>query len=127
MYNNIGKKIKTLAKIACIIIAVTWVIIGFVLIFYRYSSPFLRLIGLLTIFTGPFFAWIGSFLLYGYGELIEQTTEIKEEIKYLTKSNQEKEKEEKETEKKLLEKVIMNKENDEENDEVPFYNPMREE
>ncbi len=124
MYKNIGNKIKTLAKIVCIVIAIIWVMVGFVLIFNRYSSPFVRLIGLLTIFISPFFAWISSFLLYGYGELIEQNAEINQKLKYLLKSSKE---EDKEKEKKLFEKAIMGEEKEEENDEVSFYNPMSEE
>jgi cell shape-determining protein MreC len=135
MYNNIGKKIKALAKILCIVIAVFWIVIGFVLIFGRYSSPFVRLIGFLTAIVGPFFAWVSSFLLYGYGVLIEQNAEIKRAIKRLTKGSREKEEtekkireeeEEKEKEKMLFMKTIM-EEKDIDNEETSFYNPMSEE
>lgn len=133
MYSNIGKKIKALAKIICIIIAVFWVVVGFVLIFGKYSTPFVRLIGFLTAIVGPFFAWVSSFLLYGYGELIEQNAEIKKEIKRLTKGNREKEEtekkkreEEKEKEKMLFMKTIM-EEKDIDNEETSFYNPIDEE
>ena len=135
MYNNIGKKIKILAKIICIVIAVFWVIVGFVLIFGRYSSPFVRLIGFLTAIVGPFFAWVSSFLLYGYGELIEQNAEIKKEIKRLTKNNREKEETEKKAreeekdkaiEKQLFMKTIMEEKNIDDED-ASFYNPIEEE
>ena len=125
MYNNIGNKIKALAKVICIFIAIIWVIVGFFLILNRYSSPFVRLVGILTIVVGPLSAWVGSFLLYGFGELIEQNAEINKEIKRLTKSS--KEKEEKETEKKLFEKAIKGEEKDDECEDVSFYNPMSEE
>lgn len=135
MYNNIGQKIKTLAKVICICIAVVWIIIGFSLILNRYSSPFVRLMGLLIILIGPLFAWVNSFLLYGYGELIEQNAEIRKEIKRLTKNIKESEKtyqkeveeiRDQEIERKLFEKAIKGEEK-EESEDASFYNPMREE
>lgn len=135
MYSNIGNKIKTLAKIVCIIIAIVWIIVGFILIFDRYSSPLVRLVGFLSIIIGPLLSWISSFLLYGYGELIEQNAEIEREIKRLTKREKEKEirekkekeeEREKEKEKIILEKAIKDEWQDDE-EEVPFYNPMSEE
>lgn len=136
MYNNIGNKIKALAKVICIFIAVVWVIIGFSFILTKNSSPFIRLIGLLIIVVGPLFAWINSFLLYGYGELIEQNAEIRKEIKRLTKGSKENEEKDKkeaekirnqEIERKIFEKAIKGEEKDEDNEEVSFYNPMSEE
>lgn len=136
MYNNIGNKIKALAKVICIFIAVVWVIIGFSFILTKNSSPFIRLIGLLIIVVGPLFAWINSFLLYGYGELIEQNAEIRKEIKRLTKGSKENEEKDKkeaekirnqEIERKIFKKAIMGEEKDEDNEEVSFYNPMSEE
>jgi hypothetical protein len=136
MYNNIGRKIKTLAKVICICIAVVWIIIGFSLILNRYSSPFVRLMGLLIILIGPLFAWVNSFLLYGYGELIEQNKEMLNEIKCLTKDSRESEKtnqkeaeeaRNQEIERKLFEKAIKGEEKEEESEDASFYNPMREE
>lgn len=135
MYNNIGQKIKTLAKGICICIAVVWIIIGFSLILNRYSSPFVRLMGLLIILIGPLFAWVNSFLLYGYGELIEQNAEIRKEIKRLTKNSKESEKtyqkeveeiRDQEIERKLFEKAIKGEEK-EESEDASFYNPMSKE
>ena len=122
MYNNIGSKIKTLAKFICICIAVVWIIIGFSLILNRYSSLFVRLIGLLITIIGPLFAWISSFLLYGYGELIEQNEEIKKEIRKLTKNSKEIDEE-----RVLFEKAIKGEEKEEESEDASFYNPMSKE
>ena len=73
MFNNIGGKIKTLASV------ITWlgiglsVIIGIVLMV---MAEELILIGLIVAILGSIFSWIGSFLIYGFGELIENSSII---------------------------------------------------
>lgn len=71
MFNNIGGKIKVLAQVVCWIGIVLFVIVGLALIL-QVSI----LVGCLTIIVGCFVSWIGSFFTYGFGELIEKTTEI---------------------------------------------------
>lgn len=74
MFDNIGGKIKILAKVLC------WVgIIGFVLsaiyvwvTIGRYGVG----LGFALFIIGPLVSWISSFLLYGFGELIETNCEI---------------------------------------------------
>lgn len=74
MYSDIGKKIKGLA-IACFIIeAIGAVIAGIVLLFEGYTSAVFY--GLLSITFGPFVAWVSSWLLYGFGELIDKVCDI---------------------------------------------------
>lgn len=77
---------------------------------------------MVTLIAGPLSCWINSFLLYGYGELIEQNAETNKELKKLiqkTKDN--------EIEDILLQKVMENKEKEVEEEEISFYNPMDEE
>lgn len=67
MFDEIGSKIKILAVVVCvlgIIASVTW---GIALFFDSF------LIGLLVIAVGGLCSWTGSFTLYGFGELIEET------------------------------------------------------
>ena len=71
MYDNIGEKIKGLAKVMFIVEAIAAVIGGIVLL----GDEFLA-IGLLTLFLGPVVAWISSWLLYGFGELIDNVCRI---------------------------------------------------
>ena len=125
MYKNIGAKIKGLAKIICIVTAIVWIVFGFVLVLLEDSSTEVRLIGFLAMIVGPLFCWIAGFLLYGYGELIEQNCEINQELKLLTKRI--KEQEEKETEEVILKQVIRekSKEEDEDDENASFYNPVR--
>lgn len=72
MFGNIGSKIKSLAKIVCWIGIVVFTILGLVSIG---DTPVL---GLLIVILGSLCSWIGSFFVYGFGELIEKTTEIAE-------------------------------------------------
>ena len=70
MFTNIGSKIKTLASVF------TWLgIIGSIIsgIYLASQDDDLILIGLLTALLGSLFSWIGSFLLYGFGQLIENS------------------------------------------------------
>ena len=45
-------------------------------------------VGILVIAIGSLFSWVGSFCLYGFGELIEKTTEIAENTRSSNTSNE---------------------------------------
>ena len=79
MFDNIGSKIKSLAKIVCWAGIIITVIVGIVMLASGgdVSSP----IGLVLMIAGPVGSWIGSFFVYGFGELIEKTAEIAENTK----------------------------------------------
>ena len=69
MYDNIGGKIKGLAKTMFIVAAIGAVITGIVLL--ATVDDYLILYGLLTLVCGPIIAWVGSWILYAFGELVE--------------------------------------------------------
>ena len=69
-YDNIGSKIKGLAQLAFAIEAIAAVITGIALMATHRT---LILYGLLVLFIGPFLAWVSSWLLYGFGQLIENS------------------------------------------------------
>ena len=69
-YDNIGGKIKGLAKAAFIVEAIAAVLSGLVM-FVEDDDMFL--IALLVAIVGPIVAWVGSWLLYGFGQLIENS------------------------------------------------------
>ena len=73
MYDNIGKKIKGLAKAVFIVEAIAMVITGIALMA---SDEYMIPIGLLVMVVGPLVAWVSSWLLYGFGELIDKTCDI---------------------------------------------------
>lgn len=68
MYDNIGGKVKLLAKIVFIVEAIVAVIAGIALLATDDSFAF---VGLLTLFCGPIIAWVGSWILYAFGVLVE--------------------------------------------------------
>ncbi len=84
MFDNIGKKIKTLAKTICYI-GIAACIIAAIAIFaiasdMMYGAETLMGIGFAVLIVGPLVFWIGSFSLYGFGELIDNSQEIKEKL-----------------------------------------------
>ena len=80
MFENIGKKIKTLAKVLCWIGIVLSVISGVAAIIAangQANGGAIVLGGVLTIVLGVLLSWIGSFFTYGFGQLIENTDAIR--------------------------------------------------
>ena len=73
MFNNIGKKIKIVTVISFITLCVCSIIAGIVSMVV-YDDWKLYLVLTLCV---PFLLWISSFYAYGFGELIENTTKIK--------------------------------------------------
>ncbi len=69
MYDNIGGKIKSLAKILAIVMGIALTIVG---IYIMTIDEDLMAIGLIVFMVGPFIAWVSSWLTYGFGELIEK-------------------------------------------------------
>ncbi len=70
MYDNIGGKIKILAEVVCWIGIIACVIIGIVLIAI---SEDLVLAGILIAVGGAILSWVSSFILYGFGQLVENS------------------------------------------------------
>ena len=68
LYENIGGKIKNWAKWIFIFEAIGAVIAGLVLLF---TDEDLILYGLLTAICGPIVAYVSSWILYAFGELVE--------------------------------------------------------
>lgn len=79
MFNNIGRKIKTLAKVICWIGIIISVVAGVVMVVgstSSYDSTVGIVGGILTAVLGSLFSWLGSFMMVGFGELVEKTAEI---------------------------------------------------
>ena len=68
LYHNIGGKIKNWAKWIFIFEAIGAIIAGIVLIF---TDEDFILYGLITLICGPIIAWVSSWILYAFGELVE--------------------------------------------------------
>ena len=71
MFDDIGGKLKTVAKVSCWIGIVCSVI--FAIVFFasndRYNPTILP--GFICLIVGPLASWLGSLTLYGFGELID--------------------------------------------------------
>ena len=108
-YDNIGGKIKCWAKWVFAINAITALFGGLILML---QGGFLVLNGLIVVVLGPIVAWVSSWLLYGYGQLIENSDIIAEEYrrkneKPATKNNVREEKQKVEQEPQLVEDIGM--------------------
>ena len=68
LYKNIGGKIKNWAKWMFIVEAIGAIITGLVFLF---TDEDYILYGLLIMILGPIVAWVGTWLLYAFGELVE--------------------------------------------------------
>lgn len=77
MFKNIGGKIKGLAKVICIVGIAISVVAGIGMIGSGYNNAMVGM-GLPVMIVGSLVSWIGSFFVYGFGELIENTTVIAE-------------------------------------------------
>ena len=80
MFSNIGKKIKTVAKVEFYLLTASSIIGGLYVIFNFGSmlgTGTAILLGILIMLVGALLAWVSSFMLYGYGELVDNTTAIR--------------------------------------------------
>ena len=80
MFDDIGGKIKGLATFICWVGIIVCVILGIVMIVnatggYRTDGGMV-VAGILIIVIGSLLSWVGSFVLYGFGELVENSTEL---------------------------------------------------
>lgn len=73
MYHNIGGKIKGLAIVVFIIEAIGAFITGIIL-WVDWEEWWCALI----VFGGPVFAWISSWMVYAFGQLVEDTHAMRE-------------------------------------------------
>ena len=85
MYDNIGEKIKGLAKAVFAIGSILFAILGIVLIVTE--EEILIILGVISLVMGPLGCWIGSWFLYGFGELIDKTSLIESGINSASKSS----------------------------------------
>ena len=75
MFDNIGGKIKTLAKVVCGIGMVVSIAYGLRTMDRSWSDDRI-LSGVIVMAIGCLISWISVFILYGFGELIEKTSSI---------------------------------------------------
>ena len=71
VFDNIGRKIKTLAKVFCWLGIIESIIIAIIMISNYHAE--IRKAGWIVLFAGPLFSWISSFALYALGEIAENS------------------------------------------------------
>ena len=71
MFKNIGGKIKTLATVITCAFIVLSIVVGVLLM-----ANDMALVGVLLMLVGFLFAWVSSFVLYGYGQMIENSDKL---------------------------------------------------
>ncbi len=78
MYENIGGKIKIVAKVFCWIGIIVSIILAIILFISgaKYSSEESYISAVIYLLLGPLLSWIGSFFMYGFGELLERVKNI---------------------------------------------------
>ena len=75
LYSNIGSKIKNWAKWVFIVAAIASVI-GAICMMASAEDSWMLVVGMIVLVVGPLIAWVSSWLLYGFGEIIVKLTDI---------------------------------------------------
>ena len=86
LYENIGDKVKRLAKVVFAIESIAAIIYALVLM-----CTDAVLAGLIVLVVGPLVAWVSSWVLYAFGELVEKTVANESHTKNILKILQDKE------------------------------------
>ena len=71
MFDNIGKKIKILAYVLTWVGIIASVITGIAMM--NSFDSIVKTIGLVVLIVGSLLSWTSSFIIYGFGQLIENT------------------------------------------------------
>ena len=79
MFENIGKKIKKLAQFYTGIGIVVSIILG---IITATIDPEMGLFGLILVIVGSIASWLSSLVLYGFGQLVDNTDKIVTNLLY---------------------------------------------
>ena len=77
---NTGEKIKIVASILFLVNTFVFIILSiimFVLAEDAYDKWIFYLLGFVFLILGPLVSWSGSLFLYGFGQLIENTDELR--------------------------------------------------
>ena len=90
LYENIGGKIKNWAKWIFIVELIGAIISGFVLMC---TDEDLRVYGLLALVCGPIVAWVSSWTLFAFGQLVEDVHAIRNKEGTTTEVNAKRESE----------------------------------
>ena len=71
-YTDVGKKIKGWAKTIFIIEAIMFVVVAIIMLFTA-EDGWMIFTAIMTAVVGPIVAWVSSWILYAFGELVDKT------------------------------------------------------
>ena len=84
MFKNIGKKLMVLAKVFFWVFLITSIVGGTTMIIFYFTqsnnfdfAPWFLPVAIATAVAGPLFAWLSSWGIYSWGELIHNVNQIK--------------------------------------------------
>lgn len=82
MFKNIGKKIKVLAQVFTWLGILAFLALGIFIAFLGFMNEeaMIILLGIIIAVIGFFVSWIGSFILYAFGEIADSTEQTKKLI-----------------------------------------------
>ena len=86
MYEHVGRKIKSVAEWINVLGVFISVLIGIIIIGHNEDN---FLAGLLVIGIGAIISWLSTLLLYGFGQLIDDTATIREATVAMQRRKQE--------------------------------------
>ena len=87
IYENIGGKLKGLAKWACIIGSALYIVLGLIYIFLGLASGNVAwaFVGIFAGVLGPLVIWIGTWVTYAFGDLVEKSGDMVQAIQSLSR------------------------------------------
>ena len=77
MYEHVGRKIKKVAEWTFAIETILGIVLGFVLMFLGDAYFFW---GLVVVGLSPLVAWLSNLVLFGFGQLVENTDILREKL-----------------------------------------------
>ena len=87
MFDEIGKKIKSLAQILCWVGVIAYIILAIVMFVKAGDSwrteDLFKGLGWFFLIVGPIISVIEGMLIYGFGELIDSNMDIKREMSFV--------------------------------------------
>ena len=73
MFTNIGKKIKVLAIVITVIGILMYLVVGVLIIAESRGRDGQVFVGIAIMIIGSLMSWLSSFILYGFGQLVDNT------------------------------------------------------
>ena len=87
LYGNIGRKIMGLAIVSAILGAVVTFVLGIVMA-VNSNGGVMLLLGIFMVVVGPICSWVGSWILYGFGKLVDNSQATRTNVYRIVQNTQ---------------------------------------